>query len=708
MFEADSNPLLQVHQLPLFDHIEPLHVEPAVRTLIQRLEQEVAELERQHATRWEQIFVPLERIEEQLAYTWSTTRHLLAVRNSPAMREAVERVQPEVVRFMLRLGQSQARYAQMLALRDGPAWRALAPVQQRILQSALRAARHAGVALPEAARARFTEIQQELARLSTSFSNQLLDARREFRMLLSSEDEVAGLPPSARELAATRARDAGHAEATAEAGPWCITLDAPTLRPFLEHCHRADLRERLYRASILTASAPPHDNTTLVETILRLRKEQADLLGYPGFAELSLASKMAREVDAVRALLERLLQAAYPCAERERAELEAFARAAGGPARLHHWDVPYWAERLREQRFSLTDEELRPYFPLPRVLEGLFALAHELFGVRIEAADGATPVWHPDVRFFRVYDAGPAREPLAAFYLDPFSRPHEKRGGAWMDDCVNRSRVMAPPGHALRLPVAYLVCNQAPPAGARVPGAQPGTALMTFDEVKTLFHEFGHGLQHMLTTIDHAAAAGTNNVEWDAVEIPSLFMENWCYHLPTLRAISGHHETGAPLPETWVQQLIQSRNYRAGSSFLRQLFFGFTDLALHHDFDPRPAGADPFAVMHDVARFTTLLPPLPEDRFLCSFSHIFAGAYAAGYYSYNWAAVLSADVFGAFEEAGLDDASALLAIGKRFRDTFLALGGSRDPREIFRAFRGRDPEPQALLRQYGLVKESTA
>jgi oligopeptidase A len=385
-------------------------------------------------------------------------------------------------------------------------------------------------------------------------------------------------------------------------------------------------------------------------------------------------------------MLEQLRAASYSPAVQDLAALRDLAGAAGAAeaADLEPWDVPFWAERLREQRYAYGDEELRAYLPFPRVLEGLFALARRLFGVAIRAADGEAPVWHPDVRFFRVEDEGGSS--LAAFYLDPYSRPEEKRGGAWMDVCVGRA-----PG---RLPVAHLVCNQSRPVDGR-------PSYMSFHEVQTLFHEFGHGLQHMLTTVDHPLAAGIHNIEWDAVEIASQFMENWCYHRETLKALSAHRETGAPLPDDLFDKVRAARTFRAGSEMLRQLYFAMTDLALHHGYDPDGAESA-FDVQRRISERTTVVPPIPEDRMLCSFGHIFSGGYAAGYYSYKWAEVLSADAFGAFEEAGIDDAAAVARAGRRFRDTVLALGGSRPPMEVFRAFRGRDPSIDALLRQSGL------
>jgi len=505
--------------------------------------------------------------------------------------------------------------------------------------------------------------------------------------VLRDAAEVAGLPESALELAAQSAREAG------ETGAWRLTLDQPSLVPALQHLKSRAHRETLYRAHITRASSGETDNTALIRRILELRRDEAKLLGFASYAELSLATKMAPDVAAVEKLQEELRRVSHGAAQRELEELRAFARARGEPNALANWDVSYWAERLREERYAYSEEELRPYFPLPRVLEGLFGLAERLFGVKIRAADGEAPVWHPDVRFFRV--DGESGEPLAAFYLDPYSRPAEKRGGAWMDECVGRSRLFRDPAGGARLPVAYLICNQTPPVGEK-------PSLMSFDEVETLFHEFGHGLQHMLTRVDYGLASGIRNVEWDAVELPSQFMENWCYHRDTLLGFARHYETGAPLPDALFAKLKAARTYRAGSAMLRQLFFGIVDLELHHRYDPT-GPETPFDVERRIAATTTVLPPLAEDRFLCSFGHIFAGGYAAGYYSYKWAEVLSADAFAAFEEAGLDDPAKLRAVGLRYRDTVLALGGSRRAMEVFVDFRGREPKTEPLLKLYGLL-----
>jgi oligopeptidase A len=694
----DERPLLDTSALPRFDEVRVDQVEPSIRDLLAELGAELTELERGLTASWEGLVEPIERIVERLSYSWGIVRHLMGVQNSEALRAAYDAVQPEVVRFEVRLGQSAALYAGLEALRDGPGWAEIDAAQRRVVEILLREARLSGVGLQGAERGRFNEIQTELAALATQFSNHVLDATKAWALTLRERDEVDGLPPSLLELAAQSAREAGEANATADVGPWRITLDEPSFFPFLQHSRRRELRESVYRARLVRASSGDCDNSGLISRILRLRREEAGLLGYATFAELSLATKMAPNMAAVEQLLEELYEASIDAAKRELAELQELAAAqpelqsTDSAAEVTHWDVAFWAERLREQRFDYTDEQLRPYFPLPRVLEGLFALAGRLFGVELVAADGETPVWHEDVRFFRVTDAD--GQAIASFFLDPYSRPAEKRGGAWMDECVGRTRLFPDANGAPRRPVAYVICNQTPPVEGK-------PSLMSFSEVETLFHEFGHALQHMLTSVDYGLAAGIRDVEWDAVELPSQFMENWCYHRETTLGMSRHYQTGEPLPDELFDKIRSARTFRSGSGTLRQLTFGLTDLELHDRYDP-DAGETPFDVQWRVSERTSVMPPLPEDRFLCSFSHIFGGGYAAGYYSYKWAEVLSADAFAAFEEAGIDEAEAVAATGRRFRDTVLGLGGSRPAMDVFIAFRGREPQTDALLRHSGL------
>ncbi|MBD3884141.1 M3 family metallopeptidase [Phormidium tenue FACHB-886] len=688
-----ENPLLIGEGLPPFQHIQPDHVVPAITQILAELEDQLAQLEANVVPTWEGLVKPLEQIEERISWSWGIVGHLMGVKNSPELRQAYETMQPEVVKFWNRMSQSQPLYEGFKALKSGEDWSQLEESQQRIVDSALRDAELSGVGLQGEAKDRFNQIQLQLAELSTRFSNNVLDATKAFSLTLTQPAEVEGLPESWKALAAQAARANGAENATPEAGPWRLTLDFPSYLPFMQHSRRRDLREQVYRAFISRASSGEFDNKPLIEQILGLRQEEAQLLGYSSYAEASLAAKMAPSVEAVEQLLEELRAASYNAAKKELLELDDYALSKGEAADLQHWDIPFWSERLREEKFDFNAEELRPYFPLDQVLSGLFDLSKRIFGVVITPADGQAPVWHPDVRYFQVTDE--ASKPIAHFYLDPYSRPAEKRGGAWMDDCVSRAKVFKNGRSDVRLPVAYLVCNQTPPVDDK-------PSLMTFNEVETLFHEFGHGLHHMLTRVDYAKAAGTRNVEWDAVELPSQFMENWCYDRPTLLSLGKHYQTGEPLPEHYYQKLLAARTFMSGSIMLRQIHFSWVDIELHHRYRPGQ-GETAADVRQRIAKTTTVMPPLPEDSFLCAFGHIFAGGYAAGYYSYKWAEVLSADAFAAFEEAGLGDPEAIAQVGRRYRETVLAFGGSKHPMEVFKAFRGREPNTTALLRHSGLV-----
>ena len=688
---ALKNPLLIGEGLPPFESIQTDHIVPGVKDLLQTLTQELEAIEANVEASWSGLVEPLTRLEERLRWTWGIIGHLMGVKNSPELRTAYEVIQADLVQFGNRMGQSRPIYEGFQVIKQGTQWETLALAQQRIIEAAIRDADLSGVGLDGDKKVRFNEIQQALAERSTQFSNHVLDATAAFELTLTTQADIVGLPQSLLALAAQTARAAGEETATAEAGPWHITLDAPLYRPFLQHSQRRDLRKQVYRAFITRAAVGELDNNPVIERILALRQEMANLLGYSTYADLSIARKMAPSVAAVDQLMEELCQASYDAAQKELEELKAFAQKQGATEAndLKQWDIAFWAERLRETAYGLNDEELRPYFPLPQVLEGLFDLANRLFDITITPESGTAPVWHPDVQYFRVADETGTE--MALFYLDPYSRPGEKRGGAWMDECLNRGRF----GNHLRLPVAYLVCNQSPPVAG-----QP--SLMTFHEVETLFHEFGHGLQHMLTQVDYPGAAGINNVEWDAVELPSQFMENWCYHRDTLLKLARHYETGKPLPEELFQKILAARNFMTGSAILRQVSFGWLDLELHARYQP---GGDEtiWDVRDRLAEKTAVIPPLPEDAFLCAFNHIFAGGYAAGYYSYFWAEVLSADAFAAFEDAGLDDEQAIAQTGRRFRDTVLSLGGSQHPMTVFKAFRGREPSTAALLKARGLT-----
>lgn len=688
---SEWNPLLVDGGLPQFAAINAAHVLPAVKQTVEQALHRLAEIEPRFQPTWAGTMALIEELEQPFEYSWKPVGHLFGVRNSAELRAAYDEAQPLIVDFSLRVRQCEPLYRALKQLRDSSEWDRLEETQRRIVLDRIKDAELAGIGLPAEQQERFNAIEQELSQVSTQFANHVLDATKAYALDIADPADAEGWPSSLRQLAAqsySRAHD-GKIPATPDAGPWRITLETPLYVPFMEHCRNAALREQLYRAFITRAALPPFDNTPLLTQILKLRKEKAALLGYPHFAAVSLMRKMAPSVDAIQDMYRQLHVAGWSSAQRDLQDLVDFKEAKGDSSPLQLWDVGFWAERLREERYAYTDEEIRPYFPFERVLDGLFRLLTRLFGVSVEAATAGVSTWHPDVRYYRLLDQ--ARQPIASFFLDPYSRPENKRGGAWMDDCLGRRRVNG----RLQLPVAHLVCNQTPPVGDK-------PALMTFREVETLFHEMGHGLQHMLTQIEHPDAAGINGVEWDAVELPSQFMENWCYHRPTLLGITGHYETGAPLPESLFDKLCAARNDRAASQLMRQMLFGLTDLELHTTFDP-DGPETPFAVQRRISERTSVLPLLPEDRFLCSFQHIFSGGYAAGYYSYKWAEILSADAFSAFTEAGLNNDAVVAETGRRFRDTVLSLGGSRHPLDVFRQFRGREPRVEPLLRQCGLL-----
>ena len=699
--------ILRGEGLPEFEAITPGAVSAHIPQLIQELESELTSLEDQLAgaleggdsLSWSMVMDPLQRLGERLRWSWGVVSHLNGVCNSPELREAHADQQAAVVQFGNRAGQSKVIYGALEQLHQQSDQ--LDGAQRRILAAERRDMQLRGVGLSGSEQDAFNNASQELAELSTRFGNQVLDATNGWTLKLSEREQVDGLPSSLLDQLAQAARQAGEEEASAEAGPWLLGLDMPRYAPFLKYSLRRDLREQVYRAHVSRASGQTGselNNWPLIERILILRGEQARRLGYANWAEVSLAAKMADSESTVEALLEELRAAAYPAAQQELEALAACARRHGAPEAgdLKPWDVSYWAEKLRQESFELDSEALRPYFPLPRVLEGLFALCSRLFGITIEAADGEAPVWHNDVRYFRILEGeqagSDAGTPIAGFYLDPYSRPGSKRGGAWMDECLVRSR--RADGTPV-LPVAYLICNQSPPVG--------GTpSLMTFEEVETLFHEFGHGLQHMLTTVERAQAAGINGVEWDAVELPSQFMENWCYDRATLMGMARHWQSDEPLPQEEFRKLLAARTFMGGSATLRQVHFALVDLKLHSQWQPG-SGQSPEELRRQIAATTTVLAPIDEDAFLCCFGHIFAGGYAAGYYSYKWAEVLSADAFSAFEEVGLENEEQIRETGRRFRDTVLSLGGSLDPKEVFEAFRGRQPSSDALIRHSGLV-----
>ncbi len=688
-----GNPLLVESGLPAFDAIEPQHVLPAVEKVVSDALARLEQIEQQFTPTWEGTLGLVEDLERPFEYAWKPVGHLFGVKNSPELRTAYDEAQPKIVEFSLKVRQSEPLYKALVDLKQSDRWAGLSMTQQRVIDDRIKDAELAGIGLPSEQRARFNQIEQDLSKLASDFSNHVLDATKAYSLDITEAADAEGWPSSLRQLAAqawNKAHTDAATPATPENGPWRITLEFPLFNPFMEHGRNRGQREQIYRAYITRAASGEWDNTPLITRILQLRQEKAKLLGFDNYAGVSLMRKMAPGVDAIQQMFTQLRTASWEPAQGDLKDLQEFKEHRGDTTPLALWDIAFWAERLRETRYAYTDEEVRPYFPFERVLQGLFDLLNRLFGITVEDASEGVSVWNPDVRYYRIRNE--AGTEIAGFYLDPYSRPENKRGGAWMNDCLGRRKI----GDRTQLPVAHLVCNQTPPVGN-----QP--ALMTFREVETLFHEMGHGLQHMLTTIDDPDAAGINGIEWDAVELPSQFMENWCYHEPTLMGMTRHYQTGAPLPHELFHKIRSARNYRAASMMLRQLQFGMVDIELHTTFDP-DGTETVFDVHRRIAQATAVIPPLPEDRFLCGFSHIFAGGYAAGYYSYKWAEILSADAFGAFEEAGLDNEAAVQATGRRFRDTVLSLGGSQHPLDVFRQFRGRDPQVEPLLRQCGLLK----
>ena len=691
-----DNYLLVGEGLPAFEKIILDDIIPSMTELLKQSSNKLTYLEENVDSTWEGLVEPLTIIEEKIQWTWGIVNHLMGVQNSSKLREIYQTIQPDIINFLNRLRQSKLIYQAFKNLqKDLVLWNTLDGCQKRIIESSIREAELSGVNLIPEKRHRFNEINLQLAELSTQFSNNVLDSTKDFKLKLTEKMEVDGLPFSLLKLAANNAILEGDSNATPEAGPWIMTLDYPIYGPFMRYSSQKNLREKIYKAFISRASIGKLNNKPLIERILKLRKEQAKILGYQSYAEVSLSKKMASSVESVEKVLEELRVVSYETAQEELESLKSFA-SSNYNSDLEPWDISYWTEKQRKFLFDFTNEELRVYFSLEQVLEGLFDLAERIFRVKITVADKQVSTWHKDVQFFQVKDE--TEKIIAYFYLDPYSRPAEKRGGAWMSDCVGRSETYQDGKTITRLPVAYLICNQTPPYDEE-------PSLMTFDEVTTLFHEFGHGLQHMLTTVNYSGASGINNIEWDAVELPSQFMEYWCYEKNTFFSMAKHYKTGETIPKHYYDKLVSSRHFMAGLSMLRQLHFSLLDLELHHKYQP-DSGETLVQVRDRIAEKTTVIRTLPEDAFLCAFNHIFAGGYAAGYYSYKWSEILSADSFSAFEEVGLDNDDELLEVGKSFRDNILALGGSKNPMEIFKSFRGREPETEPLLRYSGLLKSA--
>lgn len=676
-----SNPLLAAHTLPPFSQIQIEHIQPAISELIERNKRLVAErLANPEPISWNNFIAPIEQADDELAQAWSPIGHLNGVQNSDALRDAYNACLPLLSQYGTEMGQNQALFAAYQQLRDSAEFATLNQAQQTAIDHALRDFRMAGVDLPDADKQRYGDIRKRLSELTSQFGEHVLDATQAWRKHITEESELAGLPDSAKGLLQQLAQQQSL-------DGYLITLDFPAYLPIMTYADNHELRQELYhafvtRASDLGPNAGQFDNSDIMVEIVALRHELANLLGFENYAEYSVATKMASSGQAVIDFLSDLAARAKPQAEREFAELQAFAAERGCP-QLEPWDVTYYSEQLRQQRYAISQEDIRPYLPVNTVLSGLFKTSERLFGIHIEEQDNVD-LYHPDVRFFRVYKNDKA---IAGFYLDLYARP-KKRGGAWMDDCRVRRQTV----DGIQLPVAYLVCNFSPAVGET-------PALLTHDELTTLFHEFGHGLHHMLTEIDVAAVSGINGVAWDAVELPSQFLENWCYEPDALAYISGHYLTGEPLPQVLLDKLLAAKNFQSAMMTMRQLEFSLFDFRLHHEYtSDQPISIQ--TLVDEVRAEMSVVPVASFNRFQHSFSHIFAGGYAAGYYSYKWAEVLSADAFACFEEEGIFNTDT----GERFLREILSQGGSREAAQLFEAFRGRQPNVDALLRHSGIIE----
>ena len=670
------NPLLDFSGLPRFDELKPEHVAPAIDELLAAGRATIQRVLAAPVT-WDAFVAPLEDANERLGRAWGQVAHLHAVLDSPQLRDAYNANLPKITQYWTELGQNQPLFEKYRQLAASAAFARLAPARRKIVENALRDFRLGGAELPADKKARYAAIQEELAKTSSRFSENVLDATKAFSIVVD-EKRIGGIPQDVLDAA----REA--AEKDGKPG-WKFTLHAPSYLPVLQYADDRGLRETMYRESVTRASEfgrPEWDNTPLIARIVELRRELAHLLGYRTYAEVSLVPKMAETPEQVLSFLDDLARRARPFAEKDAAELRDFARTELGLDPLESWDVAYASEKLRVKRYSFSDQEVKQYFPEPVAVQGLFRVAETLYGIRIAPAQART--WHEDVKFYEIRDHGGSL--VGQFYMDLYARD-TKRGGAWMDDAITRRRK----GTQLQTPVAYLTCNFSRPLGSDK-GGKP--ALFTHDEVLTLFHEFGHGLHHLLTRVEDLGVSGINGVEWDAVELPSQFMENFCWEWDVLRHMTKHVETGQPLPRPLYDKMVAAKNFQSGLAMLRQIEFAVFDMRLHSE-----TGRTALQLLDEVRSQVAVLKPPAYNRFPNNFSHIFAGGYAAGYYSYKWAEVLSADAYSFFEEHGVLDPKS----GERFRDEVLAVGGSRPAAESFRAFRGRDPSVEPLLRHNGMT-----
>lgn len=668
--------------LPVFSGIRPRDIVPAVKFALDQCRDEVERVVAQQGTfTWDNLCQPLAEVDNRLGLVWSPVSHLNSVKNSPELREAYEQCLPLLSEYGTWVGQHEGLYQAYKSLKEGPAFAGLSKAQRKSVENALRDFELSGIGLPKEKQKRYGEIVSRLSDLGSTFSNNVLDATMGWTKLITDESALTGMPPSAMAAAAALAE-------SKEQKGWLLTLDIPSYLPVMTYCDNRELRHEMYQAFNTRASeqgpnANKWDNTPVIAEILALRYELAQLLGFATYADKSLATKMAENPKQVVDFLTDLAKRAKPQAEQELEQLRRYASDNFGVTELAAWDITYYSEKQKQHLYSISDEQLRPYFPESRVLSGLFEVVKCVFGVTVKERTGVD-VWHPEVRFFDIYDA--TGNVCGSFYLDLYAREH-KRGGAWMDDCAGK--LIFADGH-LQKPVAYLTCNFNRPIGDK-------PALFTHDEVTTLFHEFGHGLHHMLTQIDVAGVSGINGVAWDAVELPSQFLENWCWQPEALAFISGHYETGKPLPQEMLDKLLAAKNYQAAMFILRQLEFGLFDFRLHYEYDPAK-GAQVLPTLAEVKKQVAVIKQPDWVRTPNTFGHVFGGGYAAGYYSYLWAEVLAADAFSRFEQEGIFNAKT----GKDFLDCILSQGGSDEPMELFKHFRGRAPELDAMLKHYGI------
>jgi oligopeptidase A len=673
------DPLLDFSGLPRFAEFKPDHVTPAMDQLLAENRELIARQEADgREPSWENFVAPLDDANERLRRAWGQVAHTNAVMNSPALREAYNANLGRITQYFTELSQSEALFRKYKALRASADFSKLTQAQRKVIDNELRDFRLGGAELPAERKARFKQVSERLAQLSSKFNDNLLDTTNAYELIIQDRAQLSGIPDDVLEAAHKAAAEAGKTG-------WKFTLQMPSYLPVMQYADNHDLRERLYHAYATRASEfgnPAWDNTALISEILKLRREQAQLLGFKTFAELSLQPKMADSPAQVLGFLDELAARAKPYAERDLAELEEFAVKQLGLAELQPWDVAYASEKLRVARYAFSDQEVKQYFPEQQVLAGMFRVVETLYGLSITADEA--PRWHEDVRFFSIRNADGVL--VGQFYLDLYARP-SKRGGAWMDDAITRRRKDV----GIQTPVAYLNCNFSAPVGGR-------QAMFTHDEVITLFHEFGHGLHHLLTRVDVLGVSGINGVEWDAVELPSQFMENFCWEWDVLKDMTRHADGGQSLPRALFDKMVAAKNFQSGMQTVRQLEFALFDMHLHHDFDPA-ASKTPLDLLDEVRRRVAVIIPPAYNRFPHGFSHIFGGGYAAGYYSYKWAEVLSADAYSLFEESGVLNT----VVGERFREEILAAGGSRPALESFVAFRGREPKIDALLRHNGMA-----